>query len=240
MASIAGGVAILVMMLLLPAFNTLIGQNLVIPWGESRFWLAAVGFIFFTSLLAGSYPAFYLSSFKPVSIFRKQFKKAQAVFSPRRVLVVLQFCFAMVLISCTLIVRDQLRYVQNRDVGYNQNNLIFVNMQGEIGKNYPLIRRELLESGVATSVTKTWAPMTWGGGHTWTLRWAGMSAADTNTTITIFSEDAGLVKTMGMHLVAGRDIDVENYPTDSLAVLLNEAAVRTMGFKEPIGQILRG
>jgi putative ABC transport system permease protein len=239
LAVIAGGLALAVVVLVLPAFNTLIGQNLVMPWTAWRFWIVAFGFIVLTSLLAGSYPAFYLSAFKPVSIFRKQFRKAQAVFSPRRVLVVLQFCFAVVLIICTLIVRDQLRYVQNRDLGYNQNNLIYVNMHGDIGKNYPMIRQELLASGVAASVTKTWAPMTWGGGHSWSFRWQGMVPADTNTTINVFSEDANLVKTMGMHLVAGRDIDVEKYPTDSLAVVLNEAAVKTMGFKEPIGQVLR-
>ena len=238
-ACLAGGLALLAVMLLLPAFNTLIGENLSMPWREWRFWMSAAGFILFTSLLAGSYPAFYLSSFKPVSIFRKQFRKAQAVFSPRRVLVVLQFCFAVVLIISTLIVRDQLRYLENRDLGYNNNNLIYVNMQGEIGKNYPLIRRELLESGAAVAVTKTWAPMTWGGGHSWSFRWAGMAPGDTNTTINVFSEDAGLVKTMGMHLVAGRDIDVYQYPTDSLAVVLNETAVKTMRFANPIGQVLR-
>jgi ABC-type antimicrobial peptide transport system permease subunit len=238
-ACVAGGLALLVVELALPAFNLLMGQTLSVPYSSAGFWGCVLGFIVVTSLLAGSYPAFYLSSFKPVQIFRKQFRRSQAVFSPRRVLVVLQFCFAITLIICTLIVREQLRYIESRDTGYNRNNLIYVNMAGDIGKNYPLIRQELLGSGVAASVTKTWTPMTWGGGHSWSFRWAGMEPADTNTTITVFSEDAGLAKTAGMHLVAGRDIDVYRYPTDSLAVVLNETAVKAMGFKEPIGQILR-
>jgi hypothetical protein len=238
-ACVAGVIALGVVQLALPAFNALLGQSLAVPFGSVGLWLSVVGFILFTSLLAGSYPAFYLSSFKPVSIFRKQFRKSQSVFSPRRVLVVLQFCFAIVLIICTLIVKDQLNYIQNRDTGYNKNNLIYVNFAGDIPKNYNLIRGELLASGVAASVTKTWTPITYGGGHTWAFRWAGMAPKDTNVTITLFSEDADLARTAGMKLVAGRDIDVYKYPTDSLAVVLNETAVKLMKFTNPVGQTLR-
>ena len=238
-ACIAGVIALGVAELALPAFNALLGESLAVPFESFGFWIAVVGFILFTSLLAGSYPAFYLSSFKPVSIFRKQYRKSQSVFSPRRVLVVLQFCFAIVLVISTLIVRDQLRYIESRDTGYNRNNLIYVNFAGDIPKNYPLIRQELMASGVAASVTKTWMPITYGGGHTWSFRWAGMAPRDTSVTINIFSEDADLMKTVGMKLVAGRDIDVYRYPTDSLAVVLNETAVKTMRFADPIGQVLR-
>jgi len=238
-ACIAGVIALGVVELALPAFNALLGENLVVPFESFGFWMAVVGFILFTSLVAGSYPAFYLSSFKPVSIFRKQYRRSRSVFSPRRVLVVLQFCFAIVLIICTLIVKDQLRYIESRDTGYNKNNLIYVNFAGDIPKNYSLIRQELKASGVAASVTKTWTPITYGGWHTWSFRWAGMAPRDTNVTINIFSEDADLVKTVGMKLVAGRDIDVYRYPTDSLAVVLNETAVKTMRFANPIGEVLR-
>ena len=239
LAFIAGGLALLVVELVMPGFNLLIGKKLAVPYGSVAFWGCFGGFILFTSLLAGSYPAFYLSSFKPVSIFRKQFRKSRNVFAPRKVLVVLQFSFAIILIISTLIVRDQLQYVEDRDTGFNKNNLIYVNFAGDIEKNYALIKRELLQSGVAAAVNKTWAPMTYGGGHTWGLRWNGETPKDTITTITVYSEDADLVKTMGMKLVAGRDIDVNHYPTDSFAVLLNETAVATMGFKNPVGETIR-
>jgi len=237
-ACIAGAFSLLAVELLLPAFSTLVGTPLALPITSGAFWLCSLGFIVLTSLLAGSYPAFYLSSFKPVGIFRKQFRKAQSVFSPRRVLVVLQFTFAVVLIVCTLIVRKQLQYAEDRDTGYSRNNLVYVNLVGDIEKNYAPIRQELLNTGVATSVSKTWTPLTEGGGHYWSFRWPGENARDTNTTITVFAEDGSLVKTAGMRLVAGRDIDAERYPADSLAVLLNETAVKLMGYKDPVGQIL--
>ncbi len=237
-ALIAGGLALLVVALVLPAFCTLIGQQLTLPFGSGAFWLGGVGFIMFTSLLAGSYPAFYLSSFKPVSIFRKQFKKSQAVFSPRRVLVVVQFTFAIVLIVSTLIVREQVQYAEDRDTGYDRNNLIYVDFVGDIEKHYDLIKQELLSSGVAASVSKNSTGMSQGGGHTWVFRWAGEAPKDTVNTFTFYTTDAGLVKTAGMKLLEGRDIDVYAHPADSFAVLLNETAVRMMGFKHPVGSII--
>ncbi|HVU95220.1 MAG TPA: ABC transporter permease [Puia sp.] len=235
---VAGVLAVGLVELALPAFNALLGESLAMPFGSIGLWISVVGFILFTSLLAGSYPAFYLSSFRPVSIFRKQFRKSQSVFSPRRVLVVLQFCFAIILMICTLIVGSQLRYIESRDTGYNKNNLIYVNFAGDIPKHYGLIRQELLASGVAASVTKTWTPITYGGGHSWGFRWVGMAASDTGTAMTIFSEDADLSKTAGMRIIEGRDIDIYRYPTDSFAVVLNERAVKKMGFGRPIGQVL--
>jgi putative ABC transport system permease protein len=235
---IAGALALLLVQLTLPAFNRLINTQLLIPYNSLYFWMAAFAFIIFTSLLAGSYPAFYLSSFKPVSIFKKQFKRTKALLSPRKILVVTQFSFAIILIICTIVVRNQVQYAQNRDKGYALNNLIHVNFVGDIEKNYPLIKQELLNAGIASSVTKTMTGLTQGGGHSWGLRWQGEAPKDTNTTITIFSTDADLVKTAGLKLIAGRDIDINKFPGDSLSVVLNETAVKLMGFKDPVGQII--
>ena len=233
---IAGVLALLLVQLVLPAFGQLAGTALDVPYSSPGFWLAAAGFVLFTSLVAGSYPAFYLSAFKPVSIFRKQFRRARAALSPRKVLVVLQFTFAIVLIICTLIVRSQLQYAEDRDAGYSRNNLIYVNFEGDIEKNYPLIRQELLQSGVAVAVSKNWENIADGSSTTWGYRWPGEPARDTNTGIRIFSSDADLVQASGMHLIAGRDIDIYRYPTDSFAILLNETAVKWMGFRQPVGQ----
>jgi ABC-type antimicrobial peptide transport system permease subunit len=237
-ACIAGGIALLIVQLALPSFDTLIHTQLFIPYNNFYFWLSAFGFIVLTSLLAGSYPAFYLSSFKPVSIFKKQFKKTQSAISPRKVLVVLQFTFAIILIVSTIVVRNQIQYAQDRDKGYSNNNLIQVDFVGDIDKNYSLIKQDLLNSGISSSVTKSMTGITDGGAHAWGYRWPNENPADTTTTITLFSEDADLVKTAGLHLIEGRDIDINKYPADSFSVLLNETAVKVMGFKNPVGQII--
>jgi ABC-type antimicrobial peptide transport system permease subunit len=235
---IAGVIALLLVQLLLPAFGQMVGTELIIPYGSPFFWLGTVGFLLFTSLLAGSYPAFYLSAFKPVGIFRKQFRRTRAILSPRKVMVVLQFTFAIVLIISTLIVRNQLQHAEDRDAGYSRNNLIYVDFEGDIQKNYPLIRQELLQSGVAVAVSQNLQNMSDGSGRSWGYRWPGEPARDTIIGLNFYSTDADLVRTMGMHLLAGRDINVYEHPTDSLAMLLNETAVKLMGFKDPIGQVI--
>ena len=234
---IAGVIALLIVQLILPSFNVLVNSHLSIPYDNLFFWLAALGFIFFTGLLAGCYPAFYLSSFKPVSIFKKQFRGGNSILSPRKMLVVLQFTFAVILIICTIVVQNQIQYAQNRQTGYSAINLIHVDFAGDIEKKYPQIKQDLLNSGIASSITKTMTTITRKGANTWGLRWPGRNP-NTEETIGLFSADADLVKTAGLQLIAGRDIDVYKYPGDSLSVILNETAVKLMGFKNPIGQII--
>lgn len=238
MACFAGIIALIVVQIVLPAFNTLIGTGLFIPYDNIYFWLFTLLFVLITGLLAGSYPAFYLSSFKPVSILKKQFRRSNAAVSPRKVLVVLQFTFAVILIIATIVVRNQLQHAQDRDKGYSNQNLIQVNFVGDIEKNYSLLKQELISNGIASSVTKTMTGITEGGSRTWGLRWSAENPKDTNTAIVIYSADADLVKTAGMHLLQGRDIDINKYPADSFSVLLNETAVKLMGFKDPVGQVI--
>jgi putative ABC transport system permease protein len=236
-ALIAGVVAVIIVQLCLPAFNQLVEKELFIDYGNIFSWLAGIGFVLFTGILAGSYPAFFLSSFKPISVLKGAFKKVNALVTPRKVLVVLQFTFAIALIICTIIVEQQIKFAQSRETGYDKKNLGYVFIQGDIYKNYLLIKNELLNSGAAVSVSKTQAPLTqnWSAGIS--MNWDGK---DPNAKIQInrYTEDGGLVKTAGMQLVEGRDIDVKNYPTDSTGCLISEAAVKAMRFKNPIGQII--
>ena len=237
MALIAGVLAILIVQLLLPAYSALVKKSLFIDYSNIYFWLASFGFVLITGLLAGSYPAFFLSSFQPVKVLKGGLAKINALITPRKVLVVLQFTFAIALIICTLVVQQQIQFAQKRETGYNKDRLGYVFIEGDIYKNYPLIKTELLNRGIATAVTKTQAPLTqnWSAGIS--MRWEGK---DPNTKIQInrYTEDGGLVKTAGMTLVEGRDIDPVTYPSDSTACLISEAAVKAMGFKSPIGQII--
>jgi putative ABC transport system permease protein len=237
-ALIAGVIALVIIEVSLPAFNNLTQKQLFVPFSNPAFWFIVLSFILFTGVLSGSYPALYLSSFMPVKVLKGTFKAANAAFSPRKILVVTQFTFAIVLIISTIIVRQQLEFAQNRDIGYKKNNLVYTIMQGSIEKNYALIRNELLTSGAATAVTKTSAPMTEGWSDTWGFTWDGKNEKE-KLDFNLFNVDGDFTKTMGLKIVDGRDIDIKTYPSDSLAVLLNQAAVKVMGFKQPLGQVLR-
>lgn len=234
----AAAIAIAFVLLILPYFNLLVKTDLKIPFQTLQFWLAVLAFILVTSFIAGTYPALLMASYQPIAIFRKVFRRPKAGISPRKVLVVLQFSFAIVLIISTITVRNQLQYVQGRDRGYVNNNLVRVDFDGDIELNYEMIRNELLRSGIAVSVTKNMTGIEEGGAHTWGLRWPGEAAADTNTTITLYSADVDFVKTAGLKLLAGRDLDIYAHQMDSNSVLLNEKAVKLMGFRDPVGQVI--
>src|SRR5450432_1525219 len=132
--------SILTTWLSLPFYNQVSGKQMSVPWNNFFFWLICIGFILITALIAGSYPAFYLSSFKPVKVLKGTFKAGRFAATPRKLLVVLQFTFAIILIICTIIVKQQIDYAKSRDTGYNKDNLVYHFMTGDIPKNYPLIK----------------------------------------------------------------------------------------------------
>jgi len=235
-ACISGLLALLIVQLCLPPFNTLTGKQLAIAYDTPVFWLAFSGFLLFTGLLAGSYPAFFLSSFRPVAIFKGIFKRSNALVTPRKALVVLQFTCAIILIVGTIIIREQVQYAQDRKTGYDKENVIYIFLSGDMIKNYESIKNDLIGQGIASAISKTSAPLTegWSSGG---AQWPGKNPKD-KIEFNYFNTDGGLVKTAGLQLVQGRDIDLKNYPTDSNAVVINEAAARTMALKDPIGQII--
>jgi putative ABC transport system permease protein len=234
---LAGIIAVVLVELSLPAYNQLVDKKLFIDFGDIYTWIVFIGFILFTGLLAGSYPAFFLSSFQPVKVLKGTFKKANAVVSPRKVLVVVQFTFAIVLIICTIIVKQQIDHARNRETGYNKDNLVYHFMTGDISKNYALIKNELIEAGVATSITKTNSPLTERYSDGWGQDWKGK---DPNAKYIFdrFMADEGLAATMGLQFVQGRDFDLKQFPTDSTGLIVNESSLKLMKFKNPIGQVV--
>nr|MCU0388339.1 ABC transporter permease [Chitinophagaceae bacterium] len=229
---------VIIIYLVLPWFNELVKVKLTIDAGNPFYWLGALGIILVTGLFAGFYPAFYLSSFKPVFVLKGTFKKFNAIVTPRKILVVLQFSFAIILIISTIIVRQQIRNAQNRNSGYDKSDLVYSYMEGDAEKNYMLIKNELLSSGTAVSITKTNSPITENWTNTWGIEWQG-KPADDKTLVDRFYVDDGIVKTAGLKLIKGRDFDLSKFPGDSSGVILNETALKLMNFKEPLGQILR-
>jgi ABC-type antimicrobial peptide transport system permease subunit len=235
LAFLSGVVAILIVQISLPAYNRLTEKTLFINFGDISTWMAFLGFILLTGLLAGSYPAFFLSSFRPVKVLKGTFRKTNALITPRKALVVLQFTFAIVLIICTIIVKQQIDYARDRATGYDKDNLVYQFMTGDIPRNYTLIKNELLTSGVATSVTKTNSPLTerWSDG--WGQSWEGKDPHD-NTSFDRYLCDEGLGATAGLQFIQGRDFDLGKYPTDSTGLIINESSLKVMKFKNPLGQ----
>ncbi|MBO9621009.1 MAG: ABC transporter permease, partial [Niabella sp.] len=138
-----------------------------------------------------------------------------------------------------VIVTRQINHAENRNSGYDKKGIVFTIMQGDVEKNYGLIRNELLQSGAVSSVTKTMGPISQKWSDSWGFSWTGSTEADKKTDFLQFSTDAGLVATMNMSLIQGRDIDVFKYPTDSTAVLITEKAKEAMHLKDPIGALLK-
>ncbi len=236
-ALLAGIVAIIIVQISLPWYNQLTDKKLFINFSNIYTWIAFTGFILFTGLLAGSYPAFFLSSFQPVKVLKGTFKKANALVTPRKVLVVLQFTFATILIICTIIIKQQMDYARDRATGYNKDNLVYHFMTGDIQKNYALIKNELLTSGIAKSITKTNSPLTerWSDG--WGQNWEGKDPND-KTSFDRLVADEGLGITVGLQFTQGRDFDLKQFPTDSTGLIINESSLKVMKFKDPIGKIV--
>ncbi|MFP2995209.1 ABC transporter permease [Spongiivirga sp. MCCC 1A20706] len=235
---LASAFALLTVLLVLPSFSELVNEELVVDWLNPRFWSIVVGVMIFTGVLAGSYPALYLSSFNPSTVLKGTFYKINTLITPRKILVVIQFSVAIILITATIVVKEQIDNVQNRKLGYNKDNLVYVQMEGDIEKNYQVIKSALLESSAAVSVSKTNSPITETWSNSWNFQWKGKDKEDKTLVHRLVADDA-IIKTMGLQLVEGRDFDLNKYPTDSTAMILNESAVKLMDFKNPIGEVVR-
>jgi putative ABC transport system permease protein len=219
-------------------FNWLTWNELTVPYRNPYFWMGMIGFALFTGLIAGSYPAFYLSTFRPISVLKGGFKTTHNLVSVRKILVVLQFSFAITFIICTIIIYKQISYGSKRDPGYKRDHLAFVYVKGAMNKKYELIKNDLLKSAAVTSVTRSNSPIcyTWRGDDAYA--WKG-SNPDKKFWIAEFQIDNDFIETMGLKIISGRTINTNMYPGDSASVVLNESAVKLMGFKDPIGQIIR-
>ena len=238
LSTVAGTAALGIVVIVLPWFDRLVGTELTIPYNDPSFWLGGIGFIVFTGLLAGSYPAFYLSAFRPVNILRGNFKTIHALVNPRRVLVVLQFAFAIAFIICTIVVYREFDYALHRRSGYDKEGLAFVYIKGDLAKNYPSIRNELLASHTVTTLTRTDAPISeiwaWNSSYTW----PGKDPQE-RTIFIQYHTDRAFTSTMGLTLLAGRDIDIEKYPADTASILLTKEAAKRMELDNPVGQAVR-
>jgi len=229
--------AILFVQLSLPFFNDVAGKKISMPWNSPLFWLSGIGFTLFTGLIAGSYPALYLSSFNPVKVLKGAFRAGRLASIPRKVLVVAQFTVSIVLIIGTIVVFNQVQYAKDRPIGYNVNGLMLVPLQTDnITKKYDAIRNDLLNSGVVASVSRSQTRITDGNSTNGGFTWQGKDPAlQENFKSLSISPEFG--KTVKWEIKQGRDFDPA-LKSDSSGFIINEACVKYLGFKNPIGQTI--
>ncbi|MDZ7648673.1 MAG: FtsX-like permease family protein [Cytophagales bacterium] len=237
MAVSAGVISLVLVYLMLPFFNVLIGHQLLLDLSNSTLWLSAAAIIFGIGFLAGSYPALYISAFKPVQILKGVGTSSYRSIL-RNLLVVFQFGCAVTLVVSAIVIRKQITHVQNRDAGYSRNNLVYIPLTGEMPKNFEAFKNELSQSGTSASITKVSAPITEQWSNTGSMEWLGKNPEDRTIVERIYMDDNPST-TFGLQLLTGRDFDLQQFGTDSTAVILNETALRTMGFDNPIGEIIK-
>lgn len=235
---IAATAGLLLVQMALPWFNGLVRKELSLPYHQPLFWLAGVGMVLFISLLAGSYPAFYLSGFKPGQVLKGKIILVTGLITPRKLLVVLQFTFAITFIISTIVIYRQINFAQQRDTGYKADNLVYIYMKGDMAKNYSAIKNELTGSGAVSSITRTSSPILDNWSDNDNYQWNGKPAG-VHLSFLQNSTDRNFTGTFSLPLIAGRDIDVYRYPSDTSAILLTQKAAKQMGFKDPVGKIVR-
>jgi putative ABC transport system permease protein len=228
--------AIILVVLCLPLFNDLANKKIIIPWSNSYFVLSSLAFVIVTSILAGSYPALYLSSFNPVKVLKGTFKAGRLASLPRKVMVVFQFSISIVLIIATVVVFQQIQHAKDRPVGFDREGIIHVRVHTEdLSKaNYNSLRHDLLSTGVVDDMAKSDFPIT---GGMWTdasLTWEEKDPAS-DPLITLNGCTHDFPKTNGFQFIEGRDFSRE-FSTDSSAAIVNEMAAKLLSDGSVIGK----
>lgn len=229
--------ALLLVEVSLPFFNEVAGKKIVITWSNPLFWLFGIGFSIFTGLIAGSYPALYLSSFQPVKVLKGTFRAGRFASIPRKALVVIQFTVSITLIIGTIIVFRQIQFAKNRPVGYTREGLINIDRNEKIHQHFEVVRNELINSRAIVEMSESTSPTTdiWNsnGDFEWKGKDPNMAVDFPNSGITHH-----FGKTVGWQFVDGRDFS-SAFATDSAAFVINETAQKFMGFKNAVGNTIK-
>lgn len=230
--------ALIIAALLLPYFNQLSGKDLTLDL-FLRPWLlpAAVFLMIIVGLIAGSYPAFYLSAFKPVQVLKGKLAKGFKSSWLRSGLVVFQFCISIILVIGTLVIYTQLNYIRNKDIGYDRSHVLIIKNTDGLGQQSKVFEDEVKKLNGVQNVTMT--------GYLPTAGWRNDSPlfpdANTDTKNAVSTQmwriDENYIPTLGMKIIKGRNFS-RDFPTDSSAIILNESAARLFGFADPINKSL--
>jgi len=230
---IAFALSLLLVELFLPLFNQISGKPLSLDLtGNIVIYASLLGIALFTGLLSGSYPALYLSSFPPLRVLKSSFPSGSGSSIFRKGLVIFQFSLSIMLIIGTAVISSQLKYIQNSDIGFDRQNLVYFNINDTISQNFDSVKDEILKDPNILSVTRTFqipsynrysSPADWEGKET---------HQNINFNISVVDED--YLKTLGLELAQGRNFS-EKFSTDISNYILNQEAVKQMGLDNPLG-----
>jgi ABC-type antimicrobial peptide transport system permease subunit len=230
------GLAVLLVYLTLPAFNTLVNKQLIFNPLQLAHLSGLIGIGLLCGLLSGSYPAFYLSAFNPVTVLKglKGNPKGKAGFI-RKTLVTVQFAASVILIICSIIIYQQIRHIEARDLGIDKQNLAYIDVQGKMGERYQSIRDQLLRTGVTDNVALSFSPPLnmWQGTSNTNFQWEG---DDLSTKQFLSTEpiSPGYFATMGLKIKEGRDF-YPNAAVDTQSIIINQSLARIMGKAGKVG-----
>ncbi len=225
-------IAMLLVEAALPSFNAFTGKEVIVDYSNVRFLFGVLAILVFTGILSGSYPAFLLSSYIPARTLKGDIKTGPLSF--RRVLVILQFSIAIMMIICTGMVYRQLTYIQNRNLGINTDQVIYFPILGNMGKKYQLLKEELNKYPGVKVVSYSKSLPTYTGNGTYGVRWEGRQE-DAKLYMNVNRVSYDYIPTFGIELVEGRNFSLD-HPADSGCYILNEAAIRKMQIDDPIGK----
>jgi putative ABC transport system permease protein len=237
-ALLAFGIALILAGLSLPFFNNLSDKNMRLPWENGVFWTLILGFVLLTGVLAGSYPAFYLSGFQPIKVLKGTFKAGRLASLPRKALVVLQFTVSVSLIIGTIIVFRQIEYARERPVGYTREGLITVAINTpDIYGHYDALRSDLLRTGVVENMAESNSEPTYVTSSQYGFDWKGKDP-NTRPQFGVVSVTHDFGNTIGWQINEGRDFS-RSFSTDTGGLILNESAVKLIGHSHPVGMTIK-
>jgi len=238
-STIAVLLSFILLELALPYFNNLLKMDIQVQYQSALFWATLLGLALLTGLLAGSYPAFYLSSFMPVGVLKGIKGAGRASLPIRKILVVLQFSLSICMIICAIIIYGQIQFIREKPLGFSQNNLVQLDLEGAWKKpdKLKLFTTELIRAGAITSATEFAQSFSQSGSITGNFSWPGKPEND-NSVIDYRSIGYDFTATTGVKVLEGRDFSRKFGADTTTSILVNKALVKQMGLKNPVGTIV--
>ena len=236
LVTLAAIVSLALVWLVLPVFNNITGKQMSLPIEQRSFWAAVAALVLLTGLFAGSYPALFLSSLKPVKVLKGTLQFSVAAFWLRKGLVIFQFALSILLIIGMMVISRQVTFLQTVNLGFDREDLLYTPVQGDLYQKFPAFKTKLLSMPGIKAVVRTDQPPQQTGAHAYDMEWEGKNPT-TRTVVIHVTVGYDFAKTLNLQFLQGRDFS-RAFPTDTAAYIINETALKLISYKDPIGQPL--